>query len=80
MRGAPRKGSDIDLGLAVSALSLRYGMTRSLEELAAFCGCARGNLWFIERRALHKLQRAIFMRRDPILSELIESVTGKRLA
>jgi len=56
MRGQRNPDSNIDLGLAVSALSLRYGQARSARELAAFCGCRHGTIQFIERRALRKLR------------------------
>lgn len=74
MRGQRKEGANIDLGLAVSALSLRPGETRSLGDLAAFCGCSRGNMWHLEQQALHKIKRAIFMRKDPVMCELVEAI------
>lgn len=52
-RGARRK-QRLLLGLAVSALSLRRGQTRSLGELAAFCDCSKGTILFIEQKAMRK--------------------------
>ncbi|MEM9236025.1 MAG: sigma factor-like helix-turn-helix DNA-binding protein [Verrucomicrobiota bacterium] len=46
----------IDLGLAVSALTLKRGETRTQEELAAFCGCSKAMIYLIEKRALKKLR------------------------
>lgn len=79
MRGSLAKGADIDLGLAVSALSLSYGQTRSHGDLAAFCGCGRSNIQHIENNALRKLRRAIFMRKDQVLIELMEHKGFKNL-
>jgi DNA-directed RNA polymerase sigma subunit (sigma70/sigma32) len=62
--------SIIDLGLEISALSLRPGKTRTLRELAVFCDCSWQNIWLIEQRALHKLRRAAFLRNDPRFREL----------
>lgn len=57
-RGA-RKKQRLLLGLAVSALSLRPGQTRSLAEIAAFCDCSKGTILFIEQKALRKLRAAV---------------------
>ena len=70
MKGRLNEGANIDLGLAVSALSLEYGQTRTAEEIAAYCGCHRRAIEKIEKRALRKLQRAAFLRNDPVLREL----------
>ena len=52
-----RKGKEqIDLGLAVSALSLRLGQTRSHAELAAFCGVHKRTIQKIEDVAIRKLR------------------------
>lgn len=60
MRDASKQKRDrIALGLAVSALSLRHGQTRTLEELAAFCDCSWQTLWMTEQRALRKLRARI---------------------
>ncbi len=72
-----REANRIELGLAVSALSLNYGQRRTHRELAAFCGCTWGNIWMIERRALHKLKRSLYMRNDPALRELLDSYCGR---
>jgi DNA-directed RNA polymerase sigma subunit (sigma70/sigma32) len=49
----------IDLGLAVSSLSLRPGQTRTHRELAAFCNCTHGTIQFIEKKALKKLRHQL---------------------
>lgn len=70
MRGKRNKDFDIDLGLAVSALSLVYGQTRTQEELKDFCNCDRRTIQNLEERALRKLRRAIM--KDPGLRELAQ--------
>jgi hypothetical protein len=52
-RGALKK-QRLLLGLAVSALSLRRGQTRSQGELAAFCDCQRTTIQWIEKKAIAK--------------------------
>ena len=68
---------DIDLGLAVSHATCPPGVRRTLEEIAAFCGCKRGTIWMIENRALGKLKKTIFLRRDPVLMELVSYLIKK---
>lgn len=72
-RGIKPKGCNIDLGLAVSALSMEYGQGRTCQELADFCGCSPVNIHYYERSGLRKL-RAALHRKDPILMELMESM------
>jgi DNA-directed RNA polymerase specialized sigma24 family protein len=57
-RGA-RKKQRLALGLAVSALSMKPGQTRSSGELAAFCDCSKGTIQHIEKKALRKLRRRL---------------------
>lgn len=63
-RGA-RKKQRLLLGLAVSALSLRPGQTRSLGELAAYCECSKGTILWIEQQALRKVRSRL----EPFLLE-----------
>lgn len=63
---------DIDLGLAVSALSLRYGETRTQVELAAFCNCSPQRIDQIEQKALRKIRNAL--RDNPKYAELREYI------
>ena len=56
MRGKRSSDADIDLGLAVSALSMRYGQSRSHEEIAAFCGVHHRTIQKIEHKALRKMR------------------------
>ena len=36
-------------------------------------------IWLIEKSAIHKLKKAIFMRRDPMLLELVFQVLGREV-
>jgi hypothetical protein len=68
----PKCKPDIDLGLAILSAKTPPGVTRSLEEIAAFCNCTRGGIWMLEQAALRKLKRKLYLRRDPVLMELLE--------
>jgi len=70
MRGKKRPDSDINLGLAVSALTLRHGQRRTYQELADFCCCSKSAIQSIEYKALKKLR--LRCNTDPELKELIE--------
>jgi hypothetical protein len=59
MRGKRDLDCNIDLGLAVSALSLSYGQTRTREEIAFFCNCNRKTIQKIEERGLRKLRHRL---------------------
>lgn len=59
MTAGARKKQRILLGLAVSALSLKPGETRSQEQLAAFCDCPRTVIQWTEHKALRKIRRAL---------------------
>ena len=72
MRGKKSKFCDVDLGLAVSALSLQAGQRRTHRELAAFCGCTTSNIQQIEEKARRKLKKALYLRNDPYLKEILE--------
>lgn len=58
------------LGIAVMNVTLPPG-PRTQAQIAAFCGCTVGNIYWIEKRALKKLRRALWMRGDPILKEML---------
>ena len=60
------KSKRIDLGLAVSGALLKPGQTRTLRELAAFCGCHWNAIHHIEQKALKKLRHSC---RARLLSE-----------
>lgn len=53
-----RHGDRFLLGLAVSALGLSPGQTRSAGELAAFCGVTKSCIQLTEGRALRKVRHA----------------------
>lgn len=78
MKGKKGEDCDIDLGLAISALSLKYGQTRSQIELAAYCGCSQQAIQYIERRALRKMRIAFY--RKPELQELAKDVGLRSVA
>jgi hypothetical protein len=76
MKGSLPKDADIDLGLAISALTLRYGETRTEEEIAAYCGCSRQMINRLAISGLKKLRNALIFRKDPVLQELLRDSRG----
>jgi len=64
MRGKRGEDCDIDLGLAISGAMLKPGVTRSANEIAAFCGCRRSAIQSIEKKALSKLRKRLTFVRD----------------
>lgn len=75
MKGRLSMGADVDLGLAVSALSLRYGQTRTIYDLACFCGCKPQRISQIEQQALRKMR--FRLSRDPDLVEALKIMAAK---
>jgi hypothetical protein len=69
-RGKRKDDCDIDLGLAISALTLRYGQTRTYEQIAAFCGCSKSAIQSIESKGMRKIR--VRCRTDEELREIIE--------
>jgi DNA-binding transcriptional regulator LsrR (DeoR family) len=69
-RGKKKEGCDIDLGLAISALTLRYGQTRTHQQIADFCGCSRAAIQSIENKAMRKIR--VRCHTDEELRELLE--------
>src|SRR5262245_50853771 len=55
-QGRAHPDINIELGLAVSALTMLPGETRTLEEIAAYCNCSRERIRQIEFRALRKMR------------------------
>lgn len=49
----------IDLGLAVSALTLIPGVPRSAEAISAYCPCSKQAIEQIEYKALIKVRRTL---------------------
>ncbi len=78
MRGKKSEHSDVDLGLAISALSLEYGETRTFHDIAAFCGCSTSNIQQIADKAMRKLRKKIFLRKDRELCQLLEELAAPR--
>jgi len=54
----PKDGS-VEAGLLLLSLVTPRGVCLTLEEIAYVCGCTRGNVWDIERRALRKLRSGV---------------------
>jgi transcriptional regulator len=50
------KGERIDLGLSLLSLRTPPGVPVSQVEIAAWCGCRKQNISYLERRALRKLR------------------------
>ena len=69
---------DIDLGLAVLSVITPPGVWRSQEEIAYCCNCTHSAIWLLEKKALRKLKKRLFMRNDPELRELVESAIFRR--
>ena len=70
----------IDLGLAILSAITPPGVVRTQHEIAAYCGCTVGNIYWIERRAIHKLKKQLFMHGNHELRELVEAITGRAMA
>lgn len=66
--------SDADLGLAVLKNKTRFGQRRSMREIAAYLGCTYGNVYWIEVAVLKKLRTALLFRKDPVLTELVQTL------
>lgn len=59
---SPDRGR-IDLGLDLAAHHLHFGQTLTHQQIADWCGCSRGLIYMIEKKALRKLRRKeAFMR------------------
>lgn len=69
-KGVKQKDQHIDLGLAISGATLRYGETRTDDELAAYCGVSRAYINRLYHSGLRKLRNAQIFRKDPVLAEL----------
>jgi hypothetical protein len=69
-----RPPKDIDLGLALLHNRAIPGVPLTLTDIAAWCGCTMGGVWIIENRALQKLRRALHLRGNSELQELIDAI------
>lgn len=69
--------SNIDLGLAVSALSLKPGETRTQREIAAFCDCSYQRIQQIEWRALRKIRRHFMREKNADVREALLALIRK---
>lgn len=70
---AERKES-IDIGLALLSVVAKPGVPLTQEDIAAWCGCARGYIHLIEKKALRKLRNRMQFVRDPLLREMMGSL------
>ena len=73
----PAKSSRVDLGIAILQAVAVPGVRYTHDEISAFAGCTRSAIQQIEARALHKLRRRLLLRKDPVLRELFENLTGR---
>ena len=73
----PQKSERVDLGIAILQAVAVPGVCYTQEEIAAFAGCARGNIYRIEQVALRKLRNRLFFLKDPVLEDLIETIVGR---
>lgn len=65
----PKDGS-VEAGLLLLSLVTPRGVCRTQEEIAFVCGCSRGNIWDIEKRAMRKLRsgaRAELLRKAALI-------------
>ena len=53
------KTTEIELGLAISGATLPKGETRSLTDMAQYCGCSRQAIHSIYASGVRKLRRAL---------------------
>ena len=66
----------IDLGLAALSLCCVYGVPLTNHDQACWTEVSESAIQQIETKALHKLRKAMEMRGDPLLAELIEAAIG----
>ena len=71
----PAPSPDITLGIAISGATLAPGKTRTLAEIAAFCGCTKECIRLIERSALRKLRNRILF--DPARRDLFAELLSR---
>ena len=68
------KTQQVDLGLAISGATLEPGQTRTLPEIAAYCGCSPQNIGLIEQSAMRKLRNKVLF--SPELREELAAAFG----
>lgn len=52
----------VNLGLAISAATMRPGQERTLPEIAAYCDCSKQLISQLEKRAIRKVRLALRLR------------------
>lgn len=68
----------INLGLSLLHLCAEPGVPLTRDDIAAWCGCSDGAILWIEQRAIRKLRRALYLRADRQLRELIDSLLSPK--
>ena len=72
----PARTKRVSLGIAISHATLEPGQTRQLAEIAAYCECSKEAIHYIEKTAIRKLQKRLAYDRDPLIRELVETLTN----
>jgi hypothetical protein len=54
-----RQNPRVNLGLAIAGATLQPGQSRTLREIAAYCGCSMQAVQEIERTAMRKLRNRL---------------------
>ena len=67
-----------DLGLALLSLVAQPGVPLTQQDIAAWCGCTRSNIYNIEQSALKKLRNALFFRDRETCEALRDHLTHDR--
>ncbi len=75
----PEKTARIDLGLGILSALAILGTCYTQEEIAAFAGCTKWAISLIEQSALKKLRYRLFVIKDPVLEELVQSLVRPRI-
>jgi hypothetical protein len=74
----PARSARVDLGLAIFACHRLPGVQYTRAEIAEWAGVTEGAIWVIERKAIHKLRRALHLRGDRLLAELLTGLFEER--
>jgi DNA-directed RNA polymerase sigma subunit (sigma70/sigma32) len=65
---------ELDRNIHVLHALMKPGERLSCRRIADACGGSWQRIWQVEQRALHKLKKQLFLRNNPDLKELVESV------
>lgn len=75
MKNGETKTARIDLGLQLLQMAARPGVPLTRYDIAAWCDVTPNAILQIELSAIRKLKRAVFLRKDPILTEILTHLT-----